>query len=404
MPAADLAESPSPASRIDYPRVWLLSLGHFSNDMYGNLLNSLTPYLVIRGEITTTTAGIVLLVYLVGSSFLQPLFGVVSDRSGRRVFAVYGPLSVGIAASLIGWASNNVLLLLLAGLGGIGTAGFHPQAAAMIDRLSNRRKGWVMAIFSMGGNIGFSVGPLLAAGIATVGLHFSPLAIIPGIIVVVLLALYTPTARPERHEFHPAPIKKIIVEAWRRLTLIILIIAARSGLQYGMVILLPLYEHARGSSAQLGSTYAFALSFSGAIGGLIGGGLSDRYGRRFVVVGTLLLAFPLFLAAVTVTGWLVLPLMAFGGAALLASNSVTVVQGQEMLPANTGVAGGLTMGVGFGLSGVLASGLAATSDHIGVEHAILLVPFLALCAAILGWFIPDRSPPVMGAARPTLVQ
>jgi FSR family fosmidomycin resistance protein-like MFS transporter len=89
----------------------------------------------------------------------------------------------------------------------------------------------------------------------------------------------------------------------------------------------------------------------------------------------------------------VFPLLALSGACLLASNSVTVVQGQELLPANTGIASGLTLGLGFGLSGLIGSSLAVLSDHIGVQQAIFLTPFLAPVAALIAFRIPDRSRP-----------
>lgn len=396
MPVAEIAPSPSPSPDVDYPRVWLLSLGHLTNDMYGNLLTSLTPYLVIRGEITTTVAGVVLLVYLFGSSILQPIFGAMSDRSSRRLFAVIGPLWVGIGAGFSGWAGNGFVLLLLAGFAGVGTAAFHPQAASMVSRLSGRNKGTIMSIFSMGGNVGFALGPLLAAGIAVVGLHDSPIALAPGIVVTALLAIYAPRLGDLRLSSAAVPLGEVIRQAWARLTLIVVVIATRSGVQYALIIFLPLYYHARGASAELGSSYAFILSLAGAAGGLAGGYLSDRFGRRRVVILSLLLALPILLLALMSTGWIVWILLAAGGACLLASNSITVVQGQEILPANTGMASGLTLGLGFGLSGVIASVLASVSDHIGVQSAIFLVPFLTPAAALLAWFVPDRSRAVQG--------
>jgi FSR family fosmidomycin resistance protein-like MFS transporter len=85
------------------------------------------------------------------------------------------------------------------------------------------------------------------------------------------------------------------------------------------------------------------------------------------------------------------PILILAGATLLASNSVTVVQGQELLPANTGIASGLTLGLGFGLSGVIGSALAVLADHLGVGTVIFLVPLLAPVAAVLAFFVPERK-------------
>jgi FSR family fosmidomycin resistance protein-like MFS transporter len=394
--AISLGASEAGRAKIDYARVGLLSFGHATNDMYGNLITALMPYLVIQGKITATLAGLVLLVYLIGSSVLQPFFGHISDSSGRRWFVVLGPLWIGVAASLVGWVGNAGLLFALAGIGGIGTAAFHPQAASMVDRVSPKNKGWSMSIFSMGGNIGFALGPVVAAVISLIGLHWTPVVILPGLVLTVLLALHAPRLGRRRVTTTKLNIRRIAEGSWGALALIVSVIATRSAVQYALIIFLPLYFHARGSSAELGSYYAFVLSMAGALGGLAGGRLSDRYGRKVVVVSSLVATAPLLVLSLLIQGPLVWGLLALSGALLLASNSVTVVQGQELMPANTGIASGLTMGLGFGLSGIFASALTALSDHIGVHATIFLVPALALVAALLAAFVPSRSLPATG--------
>lgn len=376
--------------RIDYPRIGLISAGHLMNDLYGNLLTSLMPYLVLQGRITATLAGFILLLYLLGSSVLQPLFGLFADQSGRRIFAVFGPIVVGTCACAAGWAPNAAALFGLAALAGVGTAAFHPQAASMVDRLSTHSKGWSMSLFSTGGNLGFAFGPVLAAGIAVAGLHWSPLAIVPGLALTTLLARSVPKVARAATNRRARDLLTAAKGRWGALSLIVSVIATRSAAQYALIIFLPLYFHARGMPAELGSLAAFILSLSGAAGGLAGGAASDRFGRKLIVVSTLVVSAPLLLVALLLTGPFVWPLLALSGFALLASNSVTVVQGQELLPDNTGVASGLTLGLGFGLSGVIASVLTTLSDHIGVRDAIYLVPCLPLAAAILGCWVPSR--------------
>jgi MFS transporter, FSR family, fosmidomycin resistance protein len=389
--AINYAHKAMSGDRTDYPRVGLLSAGHLMNDLYGNFITSLMPYLVIRGEISTTAAGLVLLVYLIGSSVLQPIFGLVADRTGRRAFAVVGPVWVGIAAAVIGRASTTVTLLAIAAIGGLGTAAFHPQAASMVDSLSPTNKGRSMAYFSMGGNIGFALGPVAAAVVATIGLQWSPLMLLPGAIIGLALARYAPHAGRSKESFTLSDLRATVVTVWKQINLVVSVIAIRSASQYALIIFLPLYYHLRGYSAELGSYYAFILSLAGAIGGLVGGHLSDLYGRRRTVVISLLMAAPLLVVTLLVPPALVWPLIALSGAALLASNSVTVVQGQELLPRHRGLASGLTLGLGFGLSGIIASGLTALADHIGVGATIFAAPALAVLAAILASFVRNTS-------------
>lgn len=397
MSAPDLTRLEPEEPGIDYPRVGLISAGHLMNDLYGNLMASLTPYLVLRGVISTTLAGFLVLVYLFGSSVLQPLFGLMSDRTGRRIYVILGPIWIGTAASLFGWAPNGLVLLFLAAVGGIGTAAFHPQAASMVNLVSGKNKGWTMAIFSMGGNLGFALGPLVAATIATVGLHLSPVILLPGIILTGLLARFTPHIAASGQKFDLRALREATAGAWRSLVLIVAVIATRSGTQFVLILFLPLYYHARGFPAQLGSYYAFVLSVSGALGGLLGGRLSDRYGRKVVVVSTLAVSAPLLCVALLSTGWFVWPVLVIAGATLLASNSVTVVQGQERLPGSTGIASGLTMGLAFGLSGVISSTFTMVSGHIGITSTVMVVPLLALIAAGCAALVPE----VHAAARPS---
>ncbi len=398
MSALDFVSERTPFGRTDYPRVVLLSIGHLMNDLYGNFITSLMPYLVIRGDISTTGAGLVLLVYLFGSSVLQPIFGLISDRTGRRAFAVIGPVWVGLAAAAMARANTTAMLLTVAGVGGLGTAAFHPQAASMVDSLSPTNKGRSMSYFSMGGNIGFALGPVAAAIVATVGLEWSPAMLLPGAIVGLALARYAPHVGRSDESFAIADLWDAIRIAWKQINLVVSVIAIRSAAQYALIIFLPLYYHLRGFPAELGSYYAFVLSLSGAIGGLVGGHLSDLYGRRRIVVLSLVTAAPLLVVSLLVPAAFVWPLVALSGASLLASNSVTVVQGQELLPRHRGLASGLTLGFGFGLSGVIASSLTTLSDHIGVGSAIFAAPGLALIAAVVAAFVRN---PVRKAAEPS---
>lgn len=403
MPAAEVARTkPDDEPRVDYSRIGLISLGHLVNDLYSNTMMSLTPYFVVRGQISVAMAGLVVLVYLIGSSVLQPLFGVVSDRSGRRWFVVLGPLWTGVGAGLFGWAGNPPALFLLAAFAGIGGAAFHPQGASMVSHLSPRSKGLSMSLFSMGGNIGFACGPAVAAAIAVVGLRWSIALLAPGLVLTVFLALFAPSPPAPTVEAPAQSVRAMMAGRRMRLGLIVTVIAVRSGVQYGMILFLPLYFHYRGYPTQLGSYLAFVLSAAGAVGGLLGGHLSDLYGRRVVVVVSLLISAPLLLASFLAPIWLDWPIVAVAGMALLASNSVTVVQGQELLPANTGIASGLTLGLGFGLSGVITTFLTTLTGHVGVRDSIYVVPVLALLAAAAAVLVSNPAASSSARARAPL--
>jgi FSR family fosmidomycin resistance protein-like MFS transporter len=385
-------------SHVDHARIALTGTAHLVNDLSGNFLSSLTPYLVLRGSISATVAGFVVFVYLIGSSVLQPIFGVLSDRQGRKWFAVIGPVWLCVAAGLIGFVQHSWQLLALAAIGGLGTAAFHPQAAAMVDSLSPRAKGRSMSIFTMGGNIGFAFGPIVAAGVAMAGLHWSVLLILPGIAIAILMGRYAP--KPQRREvpLDMAALRVTLRSRWFALLVIVAIIALRSAVQISLIVFLPLYFHARGYAPEIGSYLAFLLSLSGAVGGFFGGHISDIYGRRPITAISLLLAAPAIALTLVAGPVLIWPLIVVAGALLLASNSVMVVAAQSLLPGNTGLASGLTLGLGFGLSGFVTAMLSTFADHTSVTHAAFAIPVLAALAAVLGILLPsERTLPQLNA-------
>ncbi len=383
--------SPAPrgvGERIDLRRVTLLGVGHFTNDLYGNLATSLAPYFVIAGKLTAPVAGALVLIYLAGSSVLQPIFGIISDRSGRRWFAVAGPAWIGCCMSLLIVAPAAWTVFLLVALGGIGTAAFHPQGASMVNRMAGAAPGRAMSIFSMGGNLGYGLGPVLAAAMVSVGNVWTVCVAAPGLVCSMLLLRYAPQAKSQSMESTGKSLRDARAN-FRSLALIVLVIAIRSGAMSAVIFLAPLYFHSQGLPATWGSYGSSLFLLVGAFCGLYAGGLSDRIGRKPVVVWSLVLAAPLIFLVGVLPGLISWAALALAGAAIVASNPVTVVQAQELLPANAGLAAGLTLGLGFGLSGVITFLVSNVTKTAGPQHTLLLSALLPLLAAGLAMILSE---------------
>lgn len=373
----------------DIRRVWLLAFGHFTNDLYGNLATALAPYFVIAGKLSAPVAGALVLAYLAGSSVLQPLFGIISDRTGRRWFAVAGPVWIGCCMSLLVIAPAAWVIFLLVGAGGIGTAAFHPQGASMVNRLAGNSRGRVMAIFSMGGNLGFGLGPILAAAMVAVGNGWTGTVAIPGIVCSALLLRFAPPAKSHGMETARKSLRDAQTKI-RALSLLVLIIAVRSGAMSAVIFLAPLYFNAQHLPPSWGSYGSSLFLLVGAFGGLYAGSLSDRIGRKPVVVFSLVLASPFVLLIAVLPGLYSWAALAPAGIAVLASNPVTVVQAQELLPKNAGLAAGLTLGLGFGLSGVITFIVSDLTKVVGPRETLMWTACLPLLAAALALVMPSR--------------
>ena len=181
-------------TKIQYSKIGVLSFAHMTNDFYSNYLPQLLPFLIVAYQgFTATHAAVIVSVFSITSQFTQPLFGYFMDRQGKRWLTYVGTLWMAAILSLTGLVNNYMLLVILAALAGLGTAVFHPQASAMVNVLSMDRKGVLLSIFVSFGNFGFALSPVLLIPLfEAFGLKATVVTIIPGIIVSVLLLLFTP--------------------------------------------------------------------------------------------------------------------------------------------------------------------------------------------------------------------
>src|SRR5246127_5899784 len=140
-----------------------LSFSHFLNDMMQSLVPALYPMLKGAYGLSFAQVGLITLIMQLTSSLLQPAVGLISDHRPQPY-----SLAVGMGATLVGLlllasAGSYPMLILAAALVGSGSAVFHPEASRVARMASGGRHGLAQSLFQVGGNIGSSLGPLLAA-------------------------------------------------------------------------------------------------------------------------------------------------------------------------------------------------------------------------------------------------
>jgi FSR family fosmidomycin resistance protein-like MFS transporter len=315
------------------------------------------------------------------SSVIQPVFGWISDRWGIQWFIPAGIVWTGILMGVIGFVPNYWMLLLVLTMTGVGTAAFHPIASMAAAHASQTQRGLGMSFFSAGGNLGFAVGPILMTWLlAWFGLQGTVLLVGLGVLTAGLIHCYrseieVPLTEPRqrrRRTYGPIP--------WAKLTGLCVLIPLRSWGSSGMVVFMPLLLMEHGVGLSVTGRALFIFLFFGALGGMLGGHLSDRVGRQRVIAASLLGYAPLMVAALALQGPLRWVLLAFAGMALLASNSVTVVFAQELLPRHIGMASGLTLGLSFGAGGIGVGVSGLMADLLGLHTSVwslVLLPGLA---------------------------
>lgn len=382
----------SPARGMDRRSVSVLAAGHLSIDLCQGAVPALLPFLITERHLSYAAAASLVLATSLASSIIQPLIGGLADRFVAPWFMPVGLMIAGLGLTGAGFATQFWQLVLAMLVSGIGVATFHPEAARWVNQVSGQRRATAMSVFSVGGNIGFALGPLLTTGLLLVfGLPGATLLLIP--LVVVSLALILSFRRLLSFYHGSAKqVKQVTAgekNSWGAFSLLTVGVICRSIVFYGLNTFLPLYWitvlHQSKSAGALALTILLA---TGAVGTLISGRLADRYGRRIVVLLGFLLLMPLLLGFVTL-GTLNLPLAFLFllpiGLALFAPASVMIVMGQEYLPGNIGIASGVTLGLAVSVGGITTPLYGHLADLYGVHAALfglIFVPLLAVAATL----------------------
>ena len=253
---------------------------------------------------------------------------------------------------------------------------------------SGSRRGLGTAIFSTGGNIGFALGPLLGSFIVLgFGLAYTPVLLIPGTVLFLAIAAYSPKipqAQPRSTgETTAEPLPGLNTLPWVALIAVFLIITFRSWVYISFITYLPMLLETRGVPLPMGGVLLTLFLVGGALAGLYGGHLSDRFGRLRVIFFSMII-YPVLAGFMLVSEgpWLWI-LTGLSGAALLASFSVTIVLTQELMPGRLGLASGLALGLGFGTGGLGSALTGFLADTFGLYTAAWVLAIAPAAAAFM---------------------
>jgi MFS transporter, FSR family, fosmidomycin resistance protein len=377
--------------------VALLAVAHLFTDTNQGALPALLPLLIASHHWKYATAGTLVLVANGSSSFLQPVMGHFSDRFAAPWLVWAGMVVATLGIALLGVAPNYGWMLAAVALGGVGSAAFHPEAARLMNIVAGPRRATAMSLLAAGGNSGFAIGPLMAGAVTvTFGLPGTSLLIVPALILAVVLAtqLHSSVAAHQAAAQARSAGEERLEDTWGPFSWLSATIVCRSVIFYGLNTFLPLYWIAVWhQSREAGGRALTLLLVSGAMGTLMGGRLSDHFGRRRVILGalgTVPFLLVIFLFTPTV-GWCYVALVPLG-AILFAPFSAMVVLGQEYLPNRVAMASGVTMGLAGSIGGLAAPLLGSIADHRGMQASFWVLVGLAVATFALSTALRERAP------------
>jgi FSR family fosmidomycin resistance protein-like MFS transporter len=380
-----------------------LSFSHFLNDMMQSLVPALYPMLKLTYGLSFAQIGLITLTMQVTSSLFQPAVGLVADHRPQPYSLAVGMGVTFIGLMLLAHSGSFALLLAAVAAMGIGSAVFHPESSRLARLASGGRHGLAQSVFQVGGNLGSALGPILAAFIVIPAgqgsvAWFSVVALLAMAVLVRIGSWY-------RRQGEAAPVRARTVRqpggnpmlsqrqvGWA-IAILMILVFSKSFYTVSLGSFYTFYlMHKFNLTIGAAQVYLFVFLAAVAVGTLVGGPLSDRIGRKYVMWGSILGVLPFTLALPYAnlfwTGILTLII----GVTIASASSTIIVYALDLVPGKIGMIAGLFFGLSFGLAGVGAAVLGRLADATSIDFVYRLCAFLP-AIGLLTAFLPNLGRP-----------
>jgi FSR family fosmidomycin resistance protein-like MFS transporter len=386
----------SAAKRTAFGILGAISVSHLLNDMIQSLILAIYPLLQNEFSLSFTQIGMITLTYQITASLLQPIIGYYTDKHPQPYSL---PIGMGFTLSgllLLAAAQTFPVVLLAAALVGTGSSVFHPESSRVARMASGGRHGLAQSVFQVGGNLGSSLGPLLAALIiAPYGkgnVAWFSLAALLGIVVLLQISKWY--RQQQQIIKKRGPVAGNVTVLPRRtvaMSMGILLVLVFSKYFY-LTSLSSYYTfyliHKFGVSIQNAQIHLFVFLFAVAAGTIIGGPIGDKIGRKYVIWASILGVAPFTLLLPHANLMWTSILSVIIGVVLASAFSAILVFAQELIPGKVGMVSGLFFGLAFGMGGLGAAVLGYVADQTSIELVYQICAFLPLLG-ILTAFLPN---------------
>jgi MFS transporter, FSR family, fosmidomycin resistance protein len=383
-----------------YKILLIIGLCHLLNDSIQAVVPAMFPVLEKSMGLSYTQLGLIAFSLNMVSSIMQPVVGMYTDKKPKPY-----ALPIGLTFTLFGvlglaLAPRFELIVISVLLVGLGSAVFHPEGSRVAYMAAGPRRGLAQSIYQVGGNSGQALAPLITAivlvPLGQIGAAWFTLvaAVAVGLLIYIAnwysMKLKFEKANTAEKKVSSSNIAKTSRKSvWFALTLILFLIFARSWYISGMTNFYAFYAIDKYSfSIKMSQMFLFAFLVAGAAGTFFGGPLSDKFGKKTIILLSMLGAAPISILIPHVPPAAAFILLTLSGFILMSSFSVTVVYAQELVPGKIGTMAGLTVGLAFGMGALGSIAIGYLADMIGLTKTIILMGFLPLLG-ILTIFLPS---------------
>lgn len=385
-----------------YPIMIAIGIAHLINDTMQAVVPAMFPLLQRDLNLSFTQLGLITFTLNIFSSALQPAVGFVSDKKPMPYALPLGMICSFIGLTLLVFAQAYWFILIAVLFLGFGSAVFHPEGSRVCFMSSGNKRGLAQSIYQVGGNSGQALAPLISAFLLDAyGQHGAAIVLLLTTIgIIILFKVSRWYKRQLEAEKLDNKKKRVLVSSLPPLTkkqigfsfvLLMLIIFARTFYttnmtNYYVFYLMDHYD----ISLRLGQVFIFIFMACGVVGTFFGGSLSDRIGRKNVILLSVVVPMPLCILLPYLPLWLVPVFLIVIGTLIMISFSVTVVYAQELVPNKIGTMAGFTTGFAFGMGAIGSVVIGSLIDNIGITQTFYIVSFLTLLLLVSFLLPRDR--------------
>ncbi len=379
------------SKKFNTEKVLTVSAGHFFHDVYSSFLAPLLPLLVEKLGISLSMVGLLDVIRKIPSLF-NPLIGIMADRICIKYLIILSPAISAISMSLLGLAPSYTILIILLFVSGISSALFHVPSPVAIKRFSGNKTGFGMSLYMLGGELARSLGPILiTAAVSFWGLEGSyrimPIGIIASVVLYVKLRNITeitnskiPNTKTKSYDSLKPLIPIFVIIGGFILT--------RAGIKSALTLYLPIFLTGKGESLWLAGISLSVLQFAGAAGTLGAGYISDKIGKKNILLISAILSPFIMWGFLMANTYLVFPLLILEGLLLFASGPVLLAYFQDLNSNQPALVNSIYMTINFVINALVVMLIGFSGDSIGLELTFKISTVIALLAVPIIYLLP----------------
>ncbi len=364
-----------------------------THDTYSAFLAPILPILIEQLGITLFMAGMLDVIRKI-PSLLNPFVGMVADKIRVSFFIILAPLITTLCMSFLGMSPNYIVLAVLVFVSGISATLFHVPSPVLIKYYSGDQIGRGMSYYMLGGELARTLGPLIILGAVSLWGLEGTFRVAPlGIGASLLLFLQF-----RKVKVHKPSQKSGNTGTWKTFTSLLPlfltiggIIFFRSAMKSALTIYLPTYLTGKDQTIWIAGISLSVLQFSGAAGTFLAGPISDKLGRKRVLLITSIINPLLFMLFINTSGVFVFPVLILTGFFLFTSGPVILALVHDINSEHGSFINGVYMTINFLFGSIMTLIVGIMADKIGMDSTYRIAVYITAAAIPCVFFLKERE-------------